>query len=241
MFDIYDVHTHILPKIDDGARSLEESLKLLKIEIDNGVTGVILTPHYRRGMFEATLKDRETAWRLLVTEVEKRKLPIALFMGCEFHANRDMVEILDKGVPFTLNQTKNVLVEFSAGDNFSYIREQVYNLRSGGYNPIIAHLERYPVFKGKMDLVEELINLGAKIQLTAGAVTGEYGFLTKRTCHQLLKKQLVHFVASDMHRVTNEGIELKNCVNYMEKKYGKTYTKEIFEINPKEIIGEDKR
>ncbi|HIW21123.1 MAG TPA: capsular biosynthesis protein [Candidatus Dorea intestinavium] len=241
MFDIYDIHTHILPKLDDGAKSLEESIKLLEFEIENKVKGVILTPHYRKNMFEASIQNRERSWQALNQEVKKRKLPIKLYMGCEFHSKRDMVELLDKGVPFTLNKTKNVLVEFSSEDNFSYVREQIFKLRSGGYKPIIAHIERYPAFKGKLNLVEELIDLGAKIQITGGAVLGDYGFFTKRTCHQLLKNHLVHFVASDLHHLSNEGIELLKCAKYISKKYGEEYAREIFETNPKEIIGEEKR
>lgn len=239
MFDVYDIHTHILPGLDDGAKNLKEAIALLEFEIENKVKGVILTPHYRRDMFEASVEDREHSWRILSEEIRKRKLPIALYMGCEYHSNRDMVETLDKGIPFTINYSKNVLVEFSGADTFSYVREIIHELRSGGYMPIIAHIERYPVFKDQPNLVRELINLGAKVQITAGAVTGEHGFFAKRTCHRLLKERVVHFIASDMHHLSNEGIGMLKCVQYVEKKYGELYAKEIFETNPKEIIGED--
>ena len=143
MKGITDIHSHILFEVDDGSDSIETSLKLLRKEYEQGVRNIILTPHFHIGecMPESKLV-REHFGQLM--KLAKREIPeLQLFLGNEIMACNDMVRLLDEGVINTLAGTRFVLVEFYPSVQYETMLKYISNLLNGGYNPIIAHCERY--------------------------------------------------------------------------------------------------
>ena len=131
--------------------------------------------------------------------------------------------------------SRYVLIEFSMNDLFPTIRNYVYELITHGYQPIIAHVERYFCCQ-KMEKIQELKDMGALIQVNAGSVLGEEGWKLKKFCLELMKKDLIDFIASDTHNTSDRKLNLKKCASYVTKKMGKQYAERIFFNNPLNIL-----
>lgn len=236
MIGMIDMHCHIIPGVDDGAQTKEEAKELLQMEYDSGVRTIILTPHYRKGMFETGLEtviQRATFVKQMAMDMQ---LDMEVYLGCEYHANNDMIEDLNGNECYRLNGGRYVLVEFSSSHSYMKVRNWIYQLITSGYKPIIAHVERYPMVVDQMENLEELIRLGAKLQVSSGAILGQHGFNTKLLTRKLLKKHMVHFIGSDAHDTDDRRPNLDLCAAYVAKKMGESYAREIFVTNPRCIL-----
>lgn len=237
MNNIVDVHCHILPEVDDGAKTMEMALKMLQMEYRDGVRSVILTPHFRREMFETPKEKIEKQFVLLKKEAEQQiGSELHLYLGCEFHANMTMVETLLNRERPTMAGSDFVLTEFSESSDFSFVRERAYDLISHGFVPIIAHVERYPKVRKNLGDLEALREMGARLQVNAESILGGEGFSVKRFCRALMKNNMLDFVGTDCHRTDRRVPNLGSCADYMEKKMGRSYTERILMQNPQEII-----
>lgn len=228
-----DMHCHVLPRVDDGPDSTEESLEILEEAYKQGVRYMILTPHYRPEMFETSLKDVISTYKIF--REQAKEFGIRISLGCECYRHEAMVQRLNGKKLLTLGKSKYVLVEFSSHDLFSTIRSYVYELKSNGYRPVIAHVERYVACQS-LENIKELKELGALIQVNAGSVIGESGWLQKGYCLKLMKADLIDFIASDTHNTEGRKMNLKKCFSYVKRKMGKRYAKKIFVDNPSEIL-----
>ena len=236
MKNLFDIHCHILPGVDDGSDSIEESLAMLKKEYEDGVQNVILTPHYRRRMFETPAEKILMKYEELQGRAKQILPEINLYLGAEIHSNLEMIEALQKREQLAMAGSLFVLIEFSEGDEKDYIRERCYNLKAHGYDPIVAHVERYQAVLGNLDFVNELRELGALIQVNANSIIGKDGFRVKRFCKHLMQERMLDFVGSDGHGIKERVPRMGECAAYMEKKMGSGYTKKILIENPSEII-----
>ena len=138
-----DIHCHVLPGVDDGSSNMDETVEMLKIAASQGISDMIVTPHYKQGRVGT---PKEVIDRM-ITEVEKYAalsgISIKLHPGTEIFYNSSLEEKLESGWLATMNGTEHVLVEFSPSDNFQYIRNAIDDLMGLGYRPILAHVERY--------------------------------------------------------------------------------------------------
>lgn len=194
-----DIHTHIIPCVDDGSPSLEESIKMIKHEIDIGVDTIICTPHHIYGKYEKSVEEIKEQYDLLVAEVEKEKLPVKLLLGqeiCYMH-REDQIKMLKEGKLLTMNNTNRVLLEFSFTREPEDLQEVIYNFSINGYQVIVAHVERYEWIS--FDKVVALRNEGALIQINSNSYLGLTTRREKRFTRKLIKHGLVDFVASDTH------------------------------------------
>ena len=231
--NLIDIHCHILPKVDDGPDSVEESLKILKDMKRQGIKHVIVTPHYRPEMFEPSMKRVIYSYRHLRDIAYD--MGVSMSLGCEYYRNEQIIEHMDNRKRPVMAGSRYVLIEFSMNDLFPTIRNYVYELITHGYQPIIAHVERYFCCQ-KMEKIQELKDMGALVQLNAGSVLGEEGWKLKLFCLDLMKKDLVDFIASDTHNTSDRKLNLKKCASYVTKKMGKQYAERIFFNNPVNIL-----
>ena len=241
MQGLIDMHCHIVPGVDDGARDLYDAAKILQLEYRNQVQSVIVTPHYRAGMFETPQKEVERQFQRIDEMTRRSRSGMRVYLGCEYHTNAHMVEDLKKGLRPTMAGTEYVLVEFSGRHNYQIIRNQVYALLAAGYRPIIAHAERYPCLTKTPALVQELVHMGAQIQLTSANVLGKSGWWQKQFCHKMIQKKQVHYIASDAHDQGHRKPDLLPCAEYVSKKYGQQMAEQIFIKNPAKIIKKSKK
>ena len=209
MKGLYDIHCHILPGVDDGARNMEESLWMLNKEYQEGVRHVILTPHFRYDMFEPHMNIVTRQFmQLRRAAMNIGDEGMRLYLGCELHSSMDMVECLKKGRRLTLAGSRYVLVEFSNGDEKNYIEERVRSLLMNGFIPIIAHVERYKATRNDIGFLTELKDMGAHIQVNADTISGQDGFGAKTFARKVMKHRLLDYVASDGHRKTERIPEI---------------------------------
>ena len=171
MKGLYDIHCHILPGVDDGARNMEESLWMLNKEYQEGVRHVILTPHFRYDMFEPHMNIVTRQFmQLRRAAMNIGDEGMRLYLGCELHSSMDMVECLKKGRRLTLAGSRYVLVEFSNGDEKNYIEERVRSLLMNGFIPIIAHVERYQCLHKQKARLEEFQEQGVLFQVNYNSI-----------------------------------------------------------------------
>jgi protein-tyrosine phosphatase len=152
--------------------------------------------------------------------------------------NSEILDNINSGRCHTLADTDYVLTEYSFTTEFSYIKEYTGRLLSCGYIPIIAHAERYGCFAKKPELTSEIAAMGAMIQVNADSILGIDGNALKKTCKKLLKKRLAHIVASDAHGTKERMSHMHECCQYVSKKYGEDYARELFFENAMRIIQE---
>lgn len=240
MSGYYDIHTHILPYVDDGAEDMEETKKLLQMEYEDGVRTIFVTPHYRIGMFEPDMERILEQYERVKKEAAKIGDGMRILLGCEFHTNLDMVEILDQGTRPCMGDTRCVLTEFSGCHDLRTIQERCHDLLCHGYTPIIAHAERYPALNKNMEGLRMLTDLGVYIQMNAESLVGKEGFSVKRFCKKVMKEDLLHFIGSDTHDSRMRIPLIGKCSSYLEKNMGKEYMEKILIENPRTIL-EEKR
>lgn len=234
-----DIHTHLLFGVDDGPETIEESVAMLKAAKAQGVDEMILTPHYRHGMFPYP-KDA-IAENLAKLQPYAERIGIELHLGTEHHVNSMIIEYIENGRCRTLAGTNYVLAEYKPDTPFSYIKNSVQDLLRYGYIPIIAHVERYMCMHESLGNVELLRDLGAMIQVNADAVIGQDGGRLKRFVKKLLKKQYVDFVGSDSHGIKERASNMGKCAEYLYKKYDEDYVDDILEGNAKVLLQSEKR
>ena len=219
MKELFDVHCHMVPGVDDGAADLEESLAMLKMQHEDGVRKIIITPHYRRRMFETPAK-----------KVHEQ------FLKLQEAAKKDLQDILEKRKYVTMAGSSYVLLEFSEGDSAQHIRERVYNVLSCGYEPIIAHVERYQATVKSVGFSSDLVDMGARLQVNVESILGKYTWGAKRYCRKLMKEDLLGFVGSDSHNTKTRIPNIGAGAAYVSKKMGEAYAERIFHDNPMEIL-----
>ena len=232
MEGIWDIHCLVVPQVDDGSASLEMSMEMLKHAYKDGVRGMIVTPHFRRGMFEA---DRDTVERqfLRLREASEEAMPdLVLRLGCEFHANLDMAETVAEDARYRMNGGSYVLVEFSGRDTARQTEEICHALRAAGYLPIVAHAERCGVIVKNPDLIDDLHDIGAYIQVNADSIIGEDGFGMKRFCANLLRKDQIDFIGSDAHNLKSRPSRIGQCAEHLRKTYGGSCARDLLIRNP---------
>ncbi|MBQ3559410.1 MAG: capsular biosynthesis protein [Agathobacter sp.] len=229
-----DIHTHLLFGVDDGPKTMEESIEMLKSAKAQGVDAMILTPHYRHGMFAYPNEEIEANFAKLMEPA--KKIGIELYLGTEHHVNSMMLEYIESGRVRTLANTQYVLAEYKHDTEFEYIAKSVRDLLRNGYIPIVAHVERYMCMHEDLERIDWLRDVGAMIQVNANAILGMEGFKTKSFTKKLLKYGYIDFVGSDSHDMKKRANNLGKCRDYLYKKYDERYVDKITYYNALEIL-----
>ncbi|MCH3965050.1 MAG: exopolysaccharide biosynthesis protein [Clostridium sp.] len=194
-----DMHIHLLPGIDDGSKSMEETEKMLEIIRDDGIAEVIVTPHFYRGYYENNHEDvvklTEEVNRLSVN----RGIGVKLYPGQEVFLDSHSIEEYEKGHIAALAGTDYMLVEFSMEKMPHGGFDIIYELKIRGIRPIMAHPERYRYIIENPENINEFIDEGCLIQINAGSICGKFGSRVKKTADILVKNGICSFIGSDAH------------------------------------------
>ena len=230
-----DIHTHLLFGVDDGPKNIEDSTEMLKAAKAQGIEAMILTPHYRHGMFAYPNEKIEENFAKLEKVAEE--IGIELYLGTEHHVNSMILEYIETGRVHTLADTQYVLAEYKHDTEFEYIAKSIRDLLRNGYIPIVAHVERYMCMHEDLNRVDWLRDVGAMVQVNANAVLGLDGFRAKGFTKKLLKYGYVDFIGSDSHDMNKRANNLGKCREYLlKKKYDERYIDRIMRRNALEII-----
>ena len=221
-----DVHSHILPFVDDGSKSIEDSLKILELEALNDVKSVILTPHYKHNIYDTPFEELKKTYETFKDAIQEKGIPVKVYLGQEVYCTNRIYELLKEGKVSTINGTKCILLEFNYYDEQD-IADYVFNLKMLGYTPIIAHVERY-IYLDWHNLFD-LKQLGALIQVNASSITGEEGKTIRRRVLKAIKQGLVDFVGSDIHH--DREMPMKNAYKTVQKVAGAKIADDVFNNN----------
>jgi protein-tyrosine phosphatase len=212
-----DIHTHILPGIDDGADTIETSLEMLKIAQNDGVKTIIATPHYYKGHFETGYEDVLKLAYDINIKAKENNIDIEILSGQEVFLNNHVLSLYKQGLIGTLNNTKYMLIELP----FDHIPKEtfdiIYELRLLGVVPIIAHPERYAYIVKKPSIINQFIDEGCLFQLTSGSITGLFGKDVQKTSETLIRNRICHFISSDAHTSNKRCPEIKKSFDKIIK------------------------
>ena len=231
-----DMHCHCLPGIDDGAATMEESVRMLQTAYADGIRKVIATPHFhhRRGNVPKEVVLRKVAE---VKQAIKESCPeLELYPGNELYYSSRLPELLAENQVCTLADSRYVLVEFSQEKEFSELRKALLNVQSQGVWPILAHIERYLCLVKKPALAEELAEMGIYFQVNADGVLGNYGRKEKKLIKKMFSYDLISFVASDAHDTEHRKQQLSEAAAYVGKKFGEDVVEKCFRLNQQMVI-----
>ena len=231
-----DIHNHTLFGVDDGPKEIQISLEMIKRAVSQGTTEIILTPHYRTGMFPYDPEKIETNYKDLRTAITEDGIDIRLYLGCEYHVDEKILDHIARGRVHTLGDGDFVLTEYSYGSDFDYMLEQTRRLRRSDYHPIIAHAERYACLEKKPKLCGELQKEGALIQCNANALLGKEGKSVQRMIWKLLKNEWIDIIASDTHDLNDRDNHMEEAFQAVKFKYGESYALKLFQENAEIII-----
>lgn len=231
-----DFHTHILPNVDDGARSIEETLELLKEAKKTGFDTIILTSHYIQSHFEVNVKDRLNLVEEIKPILKENKIDINLILGNEMYFSDSINEFIKSKEACTINNTKYVLFELPFNTKPNNLYDVIYSMLENKLVPILAHPERYDYIWKNPNIVKDLIEKGVLIQSNFGSFIGQYGKKAQILIKKFLKNDMVHFLGTDAHRCNTIYLRIPEILSKMEKYIGKEKLELLTETNPKLVL-----
>lgn len=229
-----DLHHHCLPAVDDGPRDWDEAVALCRLAADEGVETIVATPHVLRGRWKNTAR---TELQAKLDELQTRIGPAPrLLLGSEYFFAHDVNEVLDAGDVVPLAGTRYVLIEFNANSVPPMVEQPLYRMQLGGWTPLIAHPERNLVFQSKPQLLETLVRLGAKTQVTTGSFVGRFGSEARDAAFDFVRRGIVHVVATDAHNVAKRPPVVREARRVIEEAAGARIAQALFVDNPAAIL-----
>lgn len=231
-----DIHCHVLPKLDDGSASLQESIKMLKQAYRQGIQAVVATPHYSHQFMEESPGTIINLCKRLELKARTEVSPdFRIYPGQEIYYSQETSEKLRRNQLLTMGESTYILIEFMPNVPYSLVYRAVRELTEKGYCPILAHIERYGVLREK-GRVEELIKAGAYMQMNYRRIGGEWYDETTRWCRKMLKSERIHFLATDMHNTKNRYPQTQEAEAWMLKHLGRAYIEKITWKNAEKIL-----
>ncbi len=231
-----DIHCHILPGVDDGSPNTESSLKMLKTAISEGTKGLILTPHHKPMHHNVSPGHLLDYTEELMQRAHEHGINVQLFPGNEIYYSDSAVRELESGIASTLAGSRYALIEFHPTDMYKTIHNALYAVQSAGFLPVLAHVERYADMAKHIKYVDDLVDMSVHIQVNANNIMGKYGLGIRHFTRELLKREMVHFVATDAHDNASRAPHLLECRDYVEGKLGEEYALRIFHDNAMKVL-----
>ena len=234
-----DIHCHILPEVDDGSRSLNESIEMAMIAKEQGITKIVNTSHYhpdfRYKKGEELLKELEDFNNVL----KENMIDIEVVIGNEIYYTKDLIKEIDELDFYTLNNSRYILIELPPTNFPKDLCNIVYELIEKNYIPVFAHVERYREVQENPELIYEVINAGAIIQVNSHSILGKSGKELQKVCNTLLNRNMVHVVGTDAHSSKRRTPIFLDAYKYVSEKYSKEMADDLFIKNNNAIINNE--
>ena len=213
-----DVHSHLLPGIDDGVATLQESLDILARFEQMGYQKVITTPHILTDFYKNTSESIKEALKTLKYELEKTDITIEIEAAAEYYLDEHFMKLVDDRQELLTFGKNYVLFETGFMNEPLNLNDLVFKLKSNGYNPVLAHPERYSFFGRNFEMVEDLIDRGVLMQLNINSLSGYYSKDVQKMAEKLIDNNFIHFLGSDCHNMKHlEVMELSRNKRYFRK------------------------
>ena len=234
-----DIHCHIVPNVDDGAKNIEDALEMAKIAYSEGIRKIINTSHYHPSFDYKKGKELSQSINNFNDILKLNNIDIEVFIGNEIYYSEDIIQIIEEKEFYTLNNSRYLLIEFPPMNFPKNILDIIYEIKIRGYIPILAHVERYKAVHENINLIYDCINEGALIQVNSSSIIGKNGKEIKNISEILLNNNMIHFIATDAHSSTRRRPMVMETYDYISKKYGDKKAKILFIENPSKVM-EDK-
>ncbi|MBM7622989.1 tyrosine-protein phosphatase [Sporohalobacter salinus] len=215
-----DVHTHILPGVDDGLKSKREVLKVATKAFNQGIKKIVATPHYLPGKDNLSFSEIKDKVFHLQKFLEEKGFNLVLLPGVEVYITPNVIKQVQQGIIKGLNNSRYILVELPLYRIPDYTDDIFFDLQVLGYTPIIAHPERYKRVRQDPNLLYHWINEGMLAQLDAGSLLGRFGSQVKKTAEILVRHNMVQLIGSDLHSTNQRDECLPEAMNYLKKLIG---------------------
>lgn len=227
-----DIHSHILPELDDGSPSLRESLAMARMAVDGGITAMVATPHCTGGRKAEVLES----WRLLRQALEEAGIPLKLYPGMEIFGTADTVRLLKENKLLTLNGSRYPLVEFDFrawGETETLL---LYSLCKAGYRPIVAHPERYAFIQRDPRLINRWVRMGCLLQVNRGSLLGRFGRQAQAMAVEMVERGFAAVVATDAHSCRSRTPWMRDVREMLTREVSPLCARMLLRENPGRIV-----
>lgn len=230
-----DIHCHILPGVDDGPKTLEESLNMARVAVQEGIETIIATPHHKNTQYNNIKSTIISNVNNLNIALKQENIPLKILPGQEVRIYGEVLEDYFKEEILTLNHSKYLFIEFPSSSVPRYAERLLYEIQTEGIIPIIVHPERNKELQEKPELLYQFVKNGALSQVTASSLVGYFGKNVKKFSEQLIEYNLTHFVASDAHNLHNRSFKVTEAMDAIEENFGVDYIY-LFKENGKLLL-----
>lgn len=220
-----DIHSHVIPAVDDGSQDIETSLEMLKIAHEDGVRTLIATPHFYRNRFECSFLDACKKVEALNELARENDINIKILPGQEIFLDKYSSDLYKKGTIGTINKGRYMLVETSLiGSKPKDLMDNIYELKLLDIEPIIAHPERYEFIIEDNTEINDFVKEGCLFQITSTSITGGFGKEVKKTAESLIKNGFCNFIGSDAHTIHRRSPKVREALEEI-----KSINKDVYE------------
>ena len=230
-----DIHSHIINEIDDGSKSLEMTITMLKKAERSGTKSIVATPHFMRGRFDVEYSEVLKRVEELKKVAVDNNIDLNIYAGQEVYYSSNIMEYFNDKCIGTINESRYMLIELPMLEfNLDEVIDTIYELQIRKIVPIIAHPERYKQFIKKPSMINALIKEGMLFQLNAGSITGSFGKDVKKTAQKFLEHNVYSFIGSDAHRDRGRDTDMSEALKILEKSQ-----KRAFVSNARAMIADE--
>lgn len=231
-----DFHTHILPNIDDGSKSVEETFNLIKEAESVGFDSIISTSHYIENYYEIPVEERQEWINALSGALEKEKINVDLYLGNEVYFSENIIKLLNENKIAKMNNSKYMLFEFAMNIKPINIYDVIYELIQNKITPILAHPERYRFVQQDPTLIYELLDTGVLMQTNYASIIGWYGEKAEILAKKFLESNMISFLGTDVHKQNTIYPKIPEILKKLEDIIGKEKLYELTTLNPKKVL-----
>lgn len=231
-----DFHSHILPNVDDGSKSVEETFELLEEAKNAGFEGVISTSHYMEEYYEVNVAERKVWINALAENLYKKNIDLKLYLGNEIYFTENLINLLETGKATSINNSNYVLFEFPLNSKPMNMYDIIYDMLEYKIIPVLAHPERYSFVQKEPELIYDLIQKGVLMQANYGSILGQYGKNAQMIVRKFYENNMIHFLGSDVHRPNTIYKRIPEAIVEISEIIGEEKVRELTTINPKLVL-----
>ena len=231
-----DFHTHILPNVDDGSKSVEETFNLLKEAESVGFDSIISTSHYIENYYESPVEERQEWINALSMALKKENINVNLYLGNEVYFSENIIKLLNENKIAKINNSKYMLFEFAMNVKPINVYDVIYELLQNKIIPILAHPERYRFVHQDPSIIYDLIDNGVLMQVNYASIIGWYGQKAEILAKKFLESNMISFLGSDVHKPNTIYPKIPEILERIEEIIGKDRLFELTTLNPTKVL-----
>ena len=235
-----DIHSHILPGIDDGSPDLFETIKMAEMSVQSGVTKMVATPHCNiPGSYKNYFGENYiNVFNMAKNALERENVPLELLPGMEVYVTENVPELIKDGKIMPINKSHYILIEFNFNEDPDFVNYMIERIREVNAKPLIAHAERYKFIQNNVDMLRQWKKNKIVVQMNKGSFQGRFGHGAKETAFTALDENLVDVIASDTHGTSRRTPVMDEVFYELSLDYDENYLKVLFNENPGRICSD---